>query len=245
MFTFFCSKFVHTVPNLGCPWSPFLHRHKALATLFLIPSLISNGKYSLCYTLPFTWFLVLSCICYLLSDRLYLCLAGQWEANGTWWIIFQHSHPQHHGSFLSTPWENSSAFPQISAPNLEFDIHIPCCQFSVCWICELSTYFSESQFSYLPMDNYLIYLAGLLGDVNEIKFEKELGEIPAKKECVEQTQACCCSLLVRSICFLPGKLCPSLWGFFFPLGGCQVLPVPCEKSAKSQSIGSTFHIKNF
>ena len=93
---------------------------------------------------------------------------------------------------------------------------------------------------HLPDDENLTYLAGLLGDFSEIKFDKLLNEMPDSKVSVEQTQVGCCSLLGRSVCFLPGKLCLSLWRnfFFLFLGGCYVFPGLCKRSAKSQSIGS-------
>lgn len=82
----------------------------------------------------------------------------------------------------------------------------------------------------MPGDNNLIYLAGLLGNASEIKFEKELGEIPDTKEGVEQTQVSCSSLLVRSICFLPGKLSPPHpLGIFFSPGRLPGSPWPLSE----------------
>ena len=103
--------------------------------------------------------------------------------------------------------------------------------------------FSELQCFPLPKDNNPIYLVGLLWDVSEIKFEGEFSTTADTKEGAEQMPAGWHLLLQGSICFLPRKLNPSLWGFLFLWQATRFSLAPVKDQLNHNQLVKIFHIK--
>ena len=149
-----------------------------------------------------------------------------------------------------TPWsfseqslENSSTFLQISVLSLKFETHLPCSAFLLLNV--WAEHLISLSFSVFPCPRTIIQ--STWWDYCETSVKSSLRESSAwqltQKEGTEQMPAGWHLLLQGSICFLPRKLNPSLWGFLFLWQATRFSLAPVKDQLNHSQLVKIFHIK--